>query len=56
MMQISSEFLRPLSPVAGVIIIVAGFANVSPLTVIRRTWLPCCAGMAVALGASVLFF
>ena len=56
MMQLSSEFLRPLSPVAGVIIIVAGFAGVSPLTVVRRTWLPCLAGLAVALALTILLF
>ena len=38
MMQLASEFLRPISPVAGVIIIVAGFAGVSPLAIVRRTW------------------
>jgi C4-dicarboxylate transporter, DcuC family len=56
MMQLASEFLRPLSPVAGVIIIVSGFAGVSPLTVVRRTWIPCLCGLAVALGVTVAFF
>ena len=51
MLQIGSEYLRPLSPVAGVVIIVAGFANVSPMAIVRRTWLPCLCG---ALAASVV--
>lgn len=50
MMQIASECLRPVSPVAGVVIIVAGFAGVSPMAVVRRTWIPCCIGMMVSIG------
>ena len=56
MLQLASEFLRPVSPVAGVIIIVAGFAGVSPLAVVRRTWIPCFAGLIVALAATVILF
>ena len=37
MMHTASEMLRALSPVAGVIIIVAGFAKVSPFAIIKRT-------------------
>ena len=55
MLQLASEF-RPVSPVAGVIIIVAGFAGVSPLAVVRRTWIPCFAGLIVALAATVILF
>ncbi len=55
MLQLASEFLQPpVSPVAGVIIIVAGFAGVSPLAVVRRTWIPCFAGLIVALAATVI--
>lgn len=49
MMQIASECLRPLSPVAGVVIIVAGFAGVTPMAVVRRTAIPCLLAMAVSL-------
>jgi DcuC family C4-dicarboxylate transporter len=40
MMHTASEMLRALSPVAGVIIIVAGFAKVSPFAIIKRTAIP----------------
>lgn len=48
MMQIASECLRPISPVAGVVIIVAGFANVSPMAVVRRTFIPCTVALVVS--------
>ncbi len=44
MMQIASETIRPISPVAGVVIIVAGFAGVSPMAVVKRTAIPCLLG------------
>ncbi len=56
MMQLGSEFLRPVSPVAGVIIIVAGFAGVSPLTIAKRNVIPCFAGLITALAAALIFF
>lgn len=54
MMQFASEMMRPVSPVAGIVIIMAGFAQVSPMEIVRRTWLPCTAGVVVALTASIL--
>ncbi|HBC69316.1 MAG TPA: transporter [Sutterella sp.] len=53
MLQLASECARPLSPVAGVIIIVAGFAGVSPMAVVRRTWIPCtlCGIVGIAITA-----
>jgi DcuC family C4-dicarboxylate transporter len=53
MLQLASECARPLSPVAGVIIIVAGFAGVSPMAVVRRTWLPCLLAGVAGLTATV---
>lgn len=55
MMQLASEFLRPVSPVAGVIIIVAGFANANPLAVVRRTLIPCMGGLIVSLLVTIFF-
>lgn len=56
MMHTASEMLRAMSPVAGVIIIVAGFAKVNPLTMVKRTIPPCLAGYIVMLvTVSVLF-
>ena len=54
MMQIASECLRPLSPVAGVVIIVAGFAGVTPMAVVRRTALPCLLAMVVSLAIACI--
>ena len=53
MLQLASECARPLSPVAGVVIIVAGFAGVSPMAVVRRTWLPCTLCAIIGLAATV---
>jgi C4-dicarboxylate transporter len=36
-----------------VIIIVAGFAGVSPMAVVRRTWLPCLLAGVVGVTATV---
>ncbi len=55
-MQFASGMLRAMSPVAGVIIAVAGAAGVSPMAVVRRTWLPMLVGMAVTLVCNWAFF
>ncbi len=55
-MQFASGMLRAMSPVAGVIIAVAGAAGVAPMAVVRRTWLPMLVGMAVTLFCNWLFF
>ncbi len=56
MMHTASEMLRAISPVAGVIIIVAGFAQVNPLQVVRRTWIPCVVGYITMLIVVSLLF
>lgn len=56
MMHTASEMLRAMSPVAGVIIIVAGFAKVNPLTMIKRTIIPCLTGYVVMLITVSTFF
>ena len=55
MMQLASEFLRPVSPVAGVVIIVAGFAQTSPLAIVRRTIIPSMGGLIVSLALTIIF-
>lgn len=56
MMHTASEMLRAMSPVAGVIIIVAGFAKVNPLTMVKRTIIPCLTGYVVmVITVSLLF-
>ena len=49
MMHTASEMLRAISPVAGVVIIVAGFAKVNPLTMVKRTAIPCLVGYVTML-------
>ena len=51
----ASGMLRAMSPVAGVIIAVAGAAGVSPMAIVRRTWIPMIAGMITVLIANVVF-
>lgn len=55
-MQYASEMLRPLSPVAGVVIIVAGAAKVSPMAVAKRTAIPCAVGMVATLVLNTILF
>lgn len=55
-MQFASEMLRPISPVAGVVIIVAGAARVSPLAVAKRTAIPCAVGMLLIFILNTVLF
>lgn len=55
-MHFASGFFRAMSPVAGVIIAVAGVAGVSPMAIVRRTWIPMIAGMISTLVCVFLFF
>lgn len=55
-MQFASGMLRAMSPVAGVIIAVAGAAGISPMAVVRRTWIPMLAGMVTTLVVNAIFF
>lgn len=55
-MQFASGMMRAMSPVAGVIIAVAGAAGVSPMQVVRRTALPMLVGMAVTVAVNTLLF
>lgn len=50
-MQLSCGLMRSISPVAGAIIAVAGAAGVTPVAIVRRTFIPMMAGLI-----SVLFF
>jgi len=50
--QFAGGLFRSFSPVAGVIIAVAGAANVSPFTIIKRTSVPMIGGVITTLVAS----
>ncbi len=54
-MQFASGMLRAMSPVAGVIIAVAGAAGVTPLAIVRRNWIPMIAGMITVCIANWIF-
>ena len=54
-MQFASGMLRAMSPVAGVIIAVAGAAGISPMAIVRRTAVPMLVGMVVTLIANAVF-
>ena len=51
-MQFAAGMFRAMSPVAGVIIAVAGTAGVSPLAIVRRTVIPMVGGIIVMLVAN----
>jgi len=52
--QFAGGLFRSFSPVAGVIIAVAGAANVTPFDIVRRTWLPMLGGVVATVIASHL--
>ena len=56
MMHTASEMLRAMSPVAGVVIIVSSFAKVNPLTMVKRTAIPCLVGYVVMLFTVTVMF
>lgn len=56
MMHTAAEMLRAMSPVAGVIIIVAGFAKVNPLTMVKRTTIPVLVGYVVMITTVATLF
>lgn len=55
-MQIASGALRGMSPVAGVIIAVAGAVGISPIGLVRRTIIPMLISLVVTLLSNWLFF
>ena len=55
-MQFASGIIRAMSPVAGVIIAVSAAAGVTPMAIVRRTWIPMMIGMAVTLVADWVLF
>jgi DcuC family C4-dicarboxylate transporter len=50
--QFAGGLFRSMSPVAGVIIAVAGTAQVTPFDIINRTWVPMLGGVLATLAAS----
>lgn len=55
-MQFASGMFRAMSPVAGVIIAVAGAAGVTPMAIVRRTWIPMVAGILTTLVVNQVLF
>ena len=55
MLQFASECSRPLSPVAGVVIICAGFAKSNPIALVKRTFWPCLTALVISLSLAVYF-
>jgi DcuC family C4-dicarboxylate transporter len=54
-MQLSSGLFRSMSPVAAVILIVAGGSNVSPAEIVKRTFLPMAGGVLVMMTLTLFF-
>jgi DcuC family C4-dicarboxylate transporter len=54
-MQFSAALARAMSPVAGVVIVVSGAGQCSPVEIVRRTAIPVCGGLLVVLLYSALF-
>ena len=56
MLHIASCTLRPISPVAGVIIAVAGATGMSPFALVRRTWFPMIASTVFAFALTMMLY
>ncbi|HCM87222.1 MULTISPECIES: C4-dicarboxylate transporter DcuC [Enterococcus] len=55
-MQLSGNLLRAVSPVAAVILIVAGTTKLSPMQIVRRTSVPMIFGVVLSLVLSLILF
>ena len=55
-MQFAAGILRAMSPVAGVVIAVAGAVGISPLAIVRRTCIPMAVAMVVTLVVNWILF
>ena len=56
MLHLASCTLRPLSPVAGVVIAVAGATGLSPFALVRRTWFPMIASTLFAFVLTMMLY
>ena len=56
MLHLASCTLRPLSPVAGVVIAVAGATGLSPFALVRRTWFPMIASTLFAFVLTMILY
>ncbi|BDR57213.1 C4-dicarboxylate transporter DcuC [Xylocopilactobacillus apis] len=54
--QLSGNLLRAVSPVAAVILIVAGTTKLSPVQIIKRTWVPMVFGVIMVVIMSLIIF
>ncbi len=55
-MNFVSNLARSLSPIAAVMMVVSGAANISPVELAKRTCIPVALGIIVNIGATLLFF
>ncbi|MBV7389734.1 MULTISPECIES: C4-dicarboxylate transporter DcuC [Enterococcus] len=55
-MQLSGNLLRAVSPVAAVVLIVAGTTKLSPMQIVRRTSVPMIFGVVLSLVLSLILF
>lgn len=55
-MQLAGNLLRAVSPVAAVVLIVAGTTKVSPVQIVKRTSVPMVFGVLMMLVMSLMIF
>lgn len=55
-MQFASSLARNLSPITGVVVAVCGLANVNPMDLMKRTYIPMSISILVTVVATVLIF
>jgi len=55
-MNFVSNLARSLSPIAAVVMVVSGAAELSPISLAKRTWLPVTIGIIVNITATLLLF
>lgn len=55
-MALAGNIIRAISPVAAVVVIVAGTVKISPLELVKRTWVPMAAGAVFMFVLSMILF
>ncbi len=54
-MQLSAGLFRSFSPVAGVVLACAGVAGISPIELVKRTFIPMLGGVVAMVASTVIF-
>ena len=55
-MQFAAGLARNLSPITGVVVAVCGLANVNPMDLMKRTYIPMSISIVITVIATIMIF